>query len=93
MLYTTIGERVTGKKSRIDQYLEAQPLDAFGWWLCGRWLSDILMRFLERKFVIFKKLFHFSVSKFSKCVFFLKMSFFGLFHPVFSLHFTTFFFL
>jgi hypothetical protein len=32
-------ERVTGKNSKINQYLEAQSLDAFGWWLCSRWLG------------------------------------------------------
>jgi hypothetical protein len=62
--YTTIGERVTGKKSRIDQYLKAQPLNTFGWWL-----SNILMRFSECKFVIFKKLFSFFSFKFFKMCF------------------------
>jgi hypothetical protein len=86
-------ERVTGKKSKIDQYLEAQPLDAFGWWLCGRWLSNILTRFSECKFVIFKKLFSFFSFKIFKMCFLFENFLFGLFHPVFSFHFTSFIFL
>jgi len=62
-------ERVTGKNSKINQYLEAQSLDGFGWWLCSRWLSDTSGFPTSMLICNFQKTTSFfSASRFSKCV-------------------------